>query len=208
MPDLAGMTQRAGFVLAFALFGLAAPARADEAAEAYMRGILKEANVVFEAKTQAERFEGVAELVDKYVDMPRVAMFALGQYARQITDAQKAAYFPLFEKYATKIYQGVLEDYSGQRLEVANSVDRRASDIIVNTRIVGAKPGDPYANTVVHWRIYRAADGAMSIFDAGADQIWLAVEQQSQFKSIIANNGGGPKGIDALIADLRKQVGE
>ena len=47
----------------------------------------------------------------------------------------------------------------------------------------------------------------MTVVDAGADNIWLAIEQRSQFTSIIANNGGGAKGIDALLEQLREQVG-
>ncbi|MEX0645319.1 MAG: ABC transporter substrate-binding protein [Parvularculaceae bacterium] len=193
-----------GVVMAHAAFG--GPARADQGAEAFVRDILKEANVVFEAKTKDERFAGIAALVDKYVDMPRVSMFVLGQYARQITGEQKAEYFPLFRRYAKLVYQEALDEYSGERLEVVNSVERTERDIIVNTGVVGTKPGDKYDSVVVHWRVYRAADGSMSIFDAGVDQVWLAVEQQSQFKSVIANNGGGAKGIDALIADLRKRL--
>jgi ABC-type transporter MlaC component len=193
-----------GAFLALAMY--ASPARADQGAEAYVRGILDDANIVFDAKTQDERFDGIAALVDKYVDMPRVSMFVLGQYARQITDAQKANYFPLFQRYSRLVYQEALDEYSGERLEVVNSVDRTERDIIVNTRVVGTKPGDKYANVVVHWRVYRAADGSMAIFDAGVDQVWLAVEQQSQFKSVIANNGGGAQGIDALIADLKERL--
>ena len=204
------ISRRAAF--AAALFGaltfFAAPARADEASEGFMRAILKEANPVFEAKTKQERFDGIAELVDKYVDMKRVSMFVLGQYARQMTDEQKDVYLPLFKKYATQVYQTTLEDYSGQRLEVTGSVDRSPRDSIVNTRVIGQKPGDPYADVVVHWRVYKDKDGAMAIVDAGADQVWLAIEQQAEFKSVIANNGGGAKGLDALIAELKKRVGD
>lgn len=196
----------AAALLASALFAPAA--RADEAAEAFMRGILDEANAVFEAPDEKTRLQGIENLVDKYVDMKRVSLFVLGQYARQITDEQKQEYFPLFRRYATLIYQEALEDYSGQRLEVVDSVDRSPRDIIVNTRVVGAKPGDKFADTVVHWRIYRSGDDKMSVFDAGANGVWLAIEQQSQFKSVIANNGGGARGIDALIADLKHRLDE
>jgi phospholipid transport system substrate-binding protein len=208
---IAEMTRRvalAAAIAAGALLSLTAPARADAAAENFVRDILAEANPVFEATTQEERFDGVAALVDKYVDMRRVGLFVLGQYARQISEEQKAQYFPLFKQYATLVYQDALENYSGERLEVTGSVDRSEKDIIVNCRIVGAKPGDDYADLTVHWRVYRDADGRMTVFDAGADQVWLAIEQQSQFKSVIANNGGGTKGIDALIADLRSRVGQ
>lgn len=183
-----------------------APARADAAAEAFITGVLGDANAVFKSADRAARDAGIEKLVDDYVDMNRVAMFALGQYARQASEDQKASYFPLFRRYATNVYQDSLAEYSGQALIVTDSVDRSARDFIVNSKIDGAKSGDRYAGLVVSWRVAKAPDGTMKIVDAGADGIWLAIEQQSQFKSVIANNGGGKAGIDALISDLKSKV--
>ncbi|HBS32766.1 MAG TPA: toluene tolerance protein [Parvularcula sp.] len=197
---------RAALVSASAA-AIIAPARADQAAEAFVAGVLTEANAIFENSDAASRDASVETLVDKYVDMERVARFALGQYARQATPEQMAVYTPLFRRYATSVYQSTLENYSGQKLQVTDSIDRTERDFIVNSKVVGAKPGDQYADLVVSWRVYRKPDGAQAIVDAGAEGVWLAIEQQSQFKSVIANNGGGAKGIDALIADLKTKVG-
>lgn len=200
--------RQVAFALA-ALFILAsAPARADDTAEKFVAEILTEANAVFRAPDIAARNAGIEKLVDKYVDMNRVARFALGQYVRQASDEQMAVYLPLFRKYATSVYQSTLDPYTGETLEVTDSVDRSARDIIVNSKVVGTKPGSQYADLVVHWRVYRAADGTQSVVDAGASGVWLAIEQQSTFKSVIANNGGGSAGIDALIRDLKAKVGE
>ena len=195
--------------MAAAMAAALSPAFADQAAEDFVAEILVEANAVFAATDEQTREAGVERLVDKYVDMDRVARFALGQYARVASDEQMAVYTPLFRKYATNIYQSTLDEYAGQQLAVVDSVDRSPKDIIVNTRVVGAKSGDPYADLVVHWRIYRKApDAEQKVIDAGAQGVWLAIEQQSQFKSVIANNGGGARGIDALIAGLQSQFGE
>jgi phospholipid transport system substrate-binding protein len=190
------------------LAAVAAPARADDAAEKFVAGILVDANGIFSAPDLATRNAGIEKLVDKYVDMDRVARFALGQYVRQANDAQLAEYLPLFRKYATTVYQSTLDPYTGESLEVTDSVDRSERDFIVNSKVVGAKPGSQYADLTVHWRVYRAADGKQSIVDAGASGVWLAIEQQSTFKSVIANNGGGSAGIDALIAHLKAKVGK
>lgn len=200
--------RRAAAALIAAASVVLAPASADEAAEKFVAEILAEANVVFAAPDLETRDAGIEKLVDKYVDMNRVARFALGQYVRQASDEQMAAYLPLFRKYATSVYQSTLDPYTGEALEVTDSVDRSERDIIVNSKVVGAKPGSQYADLVVHWRIYRAADGRHSVVDAGASGVWLAIEQQSTFKSVIANNGGGAAGIDALIADLKTKVSE
>lgn len=194
--------------LALTAFAMLAPARADEGAEAFVASILEEANAIFAAQDSRARDAGVEALVDKYVDIERVARFALGQYARQASSEQMAVYTPLFRKYATSVYSSTLDAYSGERLAVTGSIDRTDRDIIVNSKVVGAKPGSKYADLVVHWRVYRSPEGKQSIVDAGASGVWLAIEQQATFKSVIANNGGGSAGIDALIADLKSKVGE
>jgi ABC-type transporter MlaC component len=201
---LTRQTAAAWLVAALAL--ASSPARADKAAETFVAGVLAEANEVFRTDDEAAVDAGVERLVDKYVDMNRVAMFVLGQYARVISEAQKAEYFPLFRRYATIVYQGALSNYSGERLAVTGSVDRTARDIIVDSKVVDAKPGQELHNLVVHWRVYRAGDGTMALVDSGANGVWLAIEQQSQFKSVIANSGGGAAGIDALIRELRAKV--
>lgn len=179
---------------------------ADEAAEAYIATVLEEANA-FSDEDQATRFAKIEVLVDRHVDMRKVGRFVLGQYARKMTPAQEEAYHPLFRKYATQVYQKVLSEYGGQKLEVRDSVDRSARDIVVNSRIKNARPGERFANVTFSWRVYRGRDGEMSVFDAAADGVWLAIEQRGQFTSIIANNGGGEAGVDALLADLRAKVG-
>lgn len=206
MPSVSEF-RRYAFAAAASLAAAIAPARADVAAEKFVAGILVDANKVLAVSDVSARNAGIDSLVDKYVDMDRVARFALGQYVRQATDAQMAEYLPLFRKYATSVYQATLEPYTGEALQVTDSMDRSDRDFIVNSKVVGAKPGSQYADLVVHWRIYRAADGAQSVVDAGASGVWLAIEQRSTFTSVIANNGGGAAGIDALITDLRSKVG-
>ncbi len=203
------LTRRAFTALAasgFVAFGMAAPAAADQAAETYVQSILDEAAPKLQSGDQQAMFAAVDDLVDKYVDMRRVGRFVLGKYARQMTDAQAAEYFPLFGDYAKMVYRNTMENYAGQELKVIGSVDRAAYDIIVNSKIANPEPGDQFADAVIHWRIYRDKDGKMSIFDAGANEIWLAIEQQEQFTSIIANNGGGERGIDALIAEMKARL--
>lgn len=186
---------------------IVAPAYADKAAEDYVSAVLEEANSIFADADAVSRNAAVETLVDKYVDMERVARFALGQYVRQASPEQMSVYVPLFRKYATSVYQSTLDNYSGQRLVVTNSIDRNERNFIVNSKVIGARPGDSYADLVVSWSVYRKPDGDQKIVDAGAEGVWLAIEQQSQFKSVIANNGGGAKGIDALIADLKTKTG-
>lgn len=202
------MTKTLAAIVFAGALAIAPAALADESAEAFVQGVLDEAEPILDLDDEAAFFDGIENLVGKYVDMRRVGYFVLGQYARRMSDEQKQEYFPLFEKYATRIYQNTLSDYAGQRLTVTSSVDRSDRDIIVNSKIADPAAGDPLADTNFHWRVYRNNEGEMSIVDAGANDVWLAIEQRGQFTSVIANNGGGEAGIQALIDQLRGQVGE
>ncbi len=184
------------------------PAIADDEAEQFIQAVLDEAEPYLTSEEEQIQFDGIKQLVDKYVDMRRVGLFTLGQYARQMTPEQKETYLPLFKDYATQIYQNSLSNYAGERLTVTGSIDRSERDIIVNSKIVNPQPGSQLADMVVHWRVYRDRDGNLGVVDAGADNIWLAIEQRSQFTSVIANNGGPPAGINALIDQLKKQTSE
>ena len=182
------------------------PARADEAAEAFVAEALNKAEPYMASDDQQTFFDGVEMLVNEYADMKRVGRFTLGQYARRITPEQAAIFDPLFKEYATMIYQKGLEQYAGEKLKVTGSVDRSERDIIVNSKLVNPSPGVEGADSVIHWRVYRNRDGKMAVIDVGVDDIWLAIEQREEFTSVIANNGGPPAGIDALIANMRDKL--
>lgn len=200
------MIARRSLVAAAAAFALFAPAVADDKAESYVASVLNQANAAFKVADKSARDAQIDALVDQHVDMRRVARFALGQYARQATPAQMAEYEPLFARYLKSVYRSLLEDYASLSLSVTGSVDRSARDFIVTSKAVGLRPGDQRADLEVLWRVYRSDAGGQKVVDAGAQDIWLAVEQQSQFKSVIANNGGGAAGIDALIRDLKAKL--
>ncbi len=203
-----GVAHRLGVAIIVSAVLSAAPALADQEVEDYIQAILDEAEPFLDAPDQETQFDGIRQLVDKYVDMRRIGLFTLGKYARRITPEQKQEYLPLFKEYATGVYQDSLSTYAGEKLRVTTSIDRSERDIIVNSEIIDPEPGSQLATMVVHWRIYRSRDGDLTIMDVGADGIWLAIEQLEQFTSVIANNGGPPAGIDALIVDLKEQLAE
>ena len=76
------------------------------------------------------------------------------------------------------------------------------------------KPDGTYVPTVIEragnkpvnitWLVAEA-DGAMRIADVVAEGMSLRMTQRSDYASFLAHNGGN---LDALLAALRKQVGE
>lgn len=187
------------------VFNASAQSGGSQEAEQFMAGVLDDANTIMALGTLQERLNGIQALVDEFGDLRRTGRFTLGQYARQISDEQAKEFYPLFTRYATAIYQQILSEFSGNQLSVTGSIQRNERDFIVNSRIINAKPGSGISGTIIQWRLLRGSKG-FKIVDAGADNIWLAIEQRSQFTSIIANNGGGTRGIDVLINQLKARL--
>jgi len=176
-------------------------------AERFMTGVLNEANAALKLADRAAQLEAIDRLVDRHVDMRRTGRFTLGQYARRMTQEQAARFYPLFDAYATLIYQDILSDYSGEALTVTGAIQRSPRDTIVRSKVVGARPGSQYGDTIVYWRLYKGP-GDFKVVDAGANNLWLGIEQRSQFTSVIANNGGGTAGIDALLDQMERRVNQ
>ena len=202
-------TFRQGLAILFLIAGtfLLSSAYADDTAtdaEAFMSGVLNKANRAMAENNPDRQLAEIDELVRQYGDLRRTGRFTLGQYARQMTREQAAQFYPLFQQYATNIYHEILANYTGERLAVSNAIVRSQRDVIINSKIVASNTSS-LEGAVVQWRLYRTPDG-FKVVDAGADNIWLAIEQRSQFTSIIANNGGGTKGITALINQLRERL--
>ncbi len=80
----------AGAALAVSVF--VQPAFADKSTEAFVQTNAQSVlNALAETRTAAERRATFSQLMDKFADMPAVASFVLGRYARQ-TRADPALY--------------------------------------------------------------------------------------------------------------------
>jgi len=173
-------------------------------AEAYVQKALDEVVEVLAIADPEEKRARLRDIIETYIDTNRVAQSTLGKYRRSASRDQLREFIPLFKEYAIGLYEEQIENYGGERFRVTGSVVRSERDVIVNTVVVG---GSEFDGTVVQWRVY-VRDGELQVVDVGAENIWLGIEQQSQFTSFIADNGGAEGGIDALIADLKRRVGE
>ena len=132
-------------------------------------------------------------------DVPRITDFVLGRYRRQITPVQYQQFADAFRAYADSVYEARLGAYDGETLTVSGSVARSPTDAVVSTVVQG---GNYSGNPVVNWRLLKGPDG-WKVVDVQAQGVWLAVVEQSDFTSTLANNNGN---IDVLIAQLRRDA--
>ena len=181
------------------MFGLISTAKADPAAEAYIQGLANEVQAIYATDlSDDQKRSQLGGLVREHVDLNRVGLFVLGPNARQISPELRREYLQAFSGYATNLYVTQLANVAHETLQVTGSLDRSARDVIVDSEVVSDTENE---GLVVSWRV-RIKDGAHSIIDVGAAELWLAVEQRAQFTSVIANNGGGESGVRALLEEF------
>ncbi len=185
---------------------LASAAKADDTAKEYVRGLGDEAIAILadESLANDEARDQFSELLLGAIDIKRIGLFALGQYARLPSDEQKEEYFDLLGEFVVEIYYGRLSGYSNETFEVTGATEKgdKGREVIVSSRIAFADTREPLN---VQWWLIRYKDGSFRVFDVNVAGIWMAQEQRGTFASLIRNNGGQ---FEALLDHLRKQTAD
>jgi phospholipid transport system substrate-binding protein len=155
--------------------------------------ILRDSSMSLSAKKQA-----FYAFINQVADVPKITDFVLGRYRRSLTPAQYSAFAEAFRAYADSVYESRLSDYHGQGLAVTGSIARTPDDVVVTSAITGAGAAGP--SSVVNWRVLRGADGRWHVVDVQAQGVWLAIVEQQDFASTLANHNGD---ISVLIHQLQ-----
>ena len=200
------MSVRKWIISSAMLAFVAMPAFADTQTEDYVRENANEVLASLNAPglTPAERREQFQTYMDEFTNLDAVAKFVIGKYSKRFTPEEMDLYLETFRNYALVVYEFYFNEYRGQDVKVTGSTDRNARDSIVDTEIVRADGQE----LEVRWRVlnrggkYQVVDVALN---AEGNLIWLAIEQQAQFLSILDQNNGS---VDALIAKIDSMTEE
>ena len=192
-------------IAAFALMGLLlTPAAAQEAdlakAQAFVTSLADDAIIILSTeKSRAGREAAFAALLDERANMRRIARFTLGQFGREISKDDFAAFEKLLGEFIVKVYANRLGEYSDEKVMVGKAQAKK-KNVIVASRIEFANGRDPID---IDWWLRLEKDGSMTLFDVRVLGVWMAQEQRDAFASVLKNNKGD---IDALLDHLRKQI--
>ena len=200
------MISRKLILSAVMLAASALPAFADAQTEEYVRTNANEVLASLNAPDLSpdERRAQFQTYMDEFTNLDAVAKFVIGKYAKRFSDEEMEAYLTTFRSYALAVYEFYFNEYRGQDVKVTGSTDRNPRDSIVDTEIVRADG----AELEVRWRVlnrggkYQVVDVALN---AEGNLIWLAIEQQAQFLSILDQNNGS---ADALLAKINSMTDE
>lgn len=213
-----GFGRRALLALAggFALMAASvAPAAASQATEAFVQTNAQAVlNTLAQATSADQRRAQFSVQMDKFADMPRVADYVLGKYARQAraNPAQYKAWQDTFKQYGLAVYESQLDQYRGRTIKVLpgseDSTINGREYSVVKSQIV-LPNGQPF---LVNWRLlkvgesWRVVDVALKLDET---VIWLAIQQQQDFLARLDKNGGDivklTAAVQQLTAEMRKQ---
>lgn len=197
------MISRKWILSATMLAFTALPAFADTQTEEYVRTNANDvlASLNTPGLSAAERRVQFQTYMDEFTNLDAVARFVIGKYAKRFSDEEMEAYLETFRNYALVVYEFYFNEYRGRDVKVVGSTDRNARDSIVDTEIVRADGQE----LEVRWRVlnrggkYQVVDVALN---AEGNLIWLAIEQQAQFLSILDQNNGSSEALIAKINSM------
>ena len=199
------LARRSVLGAALAVPFLAAPAMAQNSAEAFVSGNIQKGLALLNNKTLApaakrDQFE---DFLLELTDLKRIADFTLGQYRRSAAPADVAAFQTAFQNYAVSVYQFYFSKYSGQTLKVTSSTLRAPTDYIVATQLIDpAKSGQQPLE--VSFRV--RTDGPRPVVtDVSVEGVWLSLQQRDQFVAFLGQNNGNVRLLITHLSELAKQ---
>jgi phospholipid transport system substrate-binding protein len=183
-------------------------AHADTApAEAFVQqtvnqgfGILKDTKL-----SKGERQAQFHNWLRSVIDFRRVAVFALGSYAKNASDKQVDQFVNAFSDYLMSMFHLDGDESVGAiPLAVTGSQTRSADDVIVNAKIGGADASaQAGAPMTISFRVRKDAAGKDVIVDILVGGVSVAVTQRDEFATFLQQHGGN---VAELSAELEKRV--
>jgi ABC-type transporter MlaC component len=186
---------------------IANPASAATPAETFVNDNIQKGLMILRDKklTTDQRRDQFQALLLNLVDVPRIALFTLGQYRRTAPQADIDAFVAAFRNYATAAYQSYFSKYTDQVLKVTGSTQRSPTDFIVQSQLID--PGSSQPPAEVAFRV-RTDAGKPVLVDVAYQGIWLSLEQRDQFVAFLGQNNGNVRTLIAHLSDLAVNLGK
>jgi phospholipid transport system substrate-binding protein len=187
-----------------ALAALASPSFASTAAEAFVQSNVQRGLQILNntGLSKEQRQEQFRTFLATLTDLHRIALYTLGPARRTASPADQDAFVEAFRNYAFAVYGAEFSKYSGQTLRVTGSIQRAPGDELVRTVLVDPQAAAGQQPIDVDFRVY-SSGGKFSVVDIVVAGLDLAITEQEDFSSFLAQHNGDLK---ALIANLRQRT--
>ncbi|MEQ8178532.1 MAG: ABC transporter substrate-binding protein [Amphiplicatus sp.] len=180
--------------------GTASEKSADvAAAEAFTKALTDKAGAALtdaslSREQQLEKFQAV---LAEGLALDVIGKFMLGDKRKSMSAEQIARYDAVFPDYITKLYAEQFDEIVGRPLEVIDSRELNARDIIIRTQFKRAS-GSPI---MVDWRVRKLKDGGQKMVDIIVSGVSIMLVKREEFSAFIAANN-----IDALLERLEAEA--
>ena len=179
------------------------PARAQglEQATGFIQQTMQDLAVVVNGPGSiAEKQRKLQVVVDRTVDVDKVARFCLGRFWRTASAAQQNEYLDLFHRVLMINITGKVGEYQGVTFIIGRAQPRDGGEVLVSTTV--NRPNTPPAK--VDWLV-SAETGALKIIDVIAEGTSLRLTQRSDYSAYLAHNNNS---VQSLIEALRQQASQ
>ena len=148
-----------------------------------------------------QRYDLLAPLVLRAVDLDFILQRAVGPAWTSIPPDQQAALTSAFQRYSIATYVAHFNEYADERFELAPARNGAAGEPVIGVRIVPGKPGEE-----AHMLGYsmRQVGGAWKAVDVTADSsISQVVAQQAEIRSLFDRYG-----VTGLLGRLQDKTSQ
>ena len=195
------MKKLAVFLTSFLFFAHAAhAATTPNQAENFIKEVTKTGieQIINSDVSQAEKDQRFEKLFNKYLDLDFIGRFVLGRYWKTSTPQQRKDFINAYRELNIKTWSKRFDEFKGKSFNFnGTSPSNSANQIFVNTT-VNMGEGAP---AKVVWRV-KDTNGELKVVDIIIENVSLAITARNEYTAYIKK---APKGVDDLIADLKKR---
>jgi phospholipid transport system substrate-binding protein len=153
--------------------------------------------IVNGSEPYAQKKAALGPVIDRNVDVARIARFCLGRFWASASPAQQAQYTTIFHQVLLNSISGHLGEYQGVSY-VMHGESPQGDNTLVGTTIT--RPNQPTAN--VQW-VVEGAGASQKVVDVVAEGTSLRLTQRSDYASYLSRHNND---IGALLTALQKQL--
>lgn len=151
--------------------------------------------VIARGGSEEQMYQAFAGIFDRYADVPRIAVTALGRTAQRPTQDQLQRYVGAFRIYIARKYGSRFREFVGGQI-VVEEVGRPYGDFVDVRSTAYLRGEDPFR---VDFKISDRS-GRLLFEDMVIEGINMLDQETTEIRAMLARRGGD---IEGLIADLR-----
>ena len=156
--------------------------------------------ILVETNSQEFKTKELSKMAMETVDIQGIGYYTLGNYRKELSDAQKEEYSTLFQAYFLKSFTSRLTDYSDPKINVISVEVLNPKYTIVKSLLLAT---DKKPAVKIDWRVYTKNPDKPLIRDLIIEGLSLARTQKEEFASVIESNNGD---ITKLFITLKEFI--